>query len=183
VPPTDECEQAWRTLYDEQVADVHRLVRRCGVAAAEVEDVTQQVFVIALRRLRDGEEIRCVPAWLRAIAIRVTSEYHRWWRVRRIKRGLLEVAECSREDVPTPERATEVAETQLRVSAVLRQMSPKLRAVLVLCDLHECSVCEAADALEIPINTVRSRRVLARRLFRALWLEAEGLADPCLCAC
>jgi RNA polymerase sigma-70 factor (ECF subfamily) len=167
---TCEFDGAWRALYDEQRADVHRLVRRSGVATAEVEDVTQQVFLIALRLLRHGEEIRCAPAWLRGIAIRVTSEYHRWSRVRRIKRCLLEAAECCREAVPTPERATEAVETQQRVGAVLRQMSPKLRAVLVLCEIEERSVSQAADALAIPINTVRSRRVLARRSFRDLWI-------------
>src|SRR5690606_12085227 len=123
-----------------------------GVATADVEDVTQQVFVIAYRRLQEIDEVRSVPAWLRGIALRVTSDYHRWWRVRRAKQWLVEATEGRRAEPTTPERATEVARTQEQVNAVLRTMSPKLRAVLVLCDIEECSVSEAAEALAIPTN-------------------------------
>lgn len=169
-----EADRAWRALYDEQFARVYRLVARFGVASADVEDVTQQVFLVAYRRLREVDDVRCVPGWLRGIAARVTSEYHRWWRVRRVKAWLVEVTESGRTPAVTPERATEAAQLQQRVTAVLQRMSPKLRAVLVLCDIEECELGEAAEALGVPSNTVRSRRRLARLAFQELWEQREG---------
>jgi RNA polymerase sigma-70 factor (ECF subfamily) len=165
-----EANAAWRALYDEQFVRVYRLVCRFGVATADAEDVTQQVFVTAYRRIQEVDEVHSVPGWLRGIATRVTSEYHRWWRVRRVKQWVVEAVGGARgAGHAPPDRATEAAQTQARVAAVLRRMTPKLRAVLVLCDIDECSASEAADALDIPVNTVRSRRRLAREAFQELW--------------
>lgn len=169
-----ESNQAWRALYDEQFARVYRLVCRFGVAPADAEDLTQQVFVTAYRRIREIDEVRSVPAWLRGIAARVTSEYHRWWRVRRVKQWVVEAVGGARgADHVEPDRATEAARTQHRVADVLRTLTPKLREVLVLCDIDECTVGEAADALGIPVNTVRSRRRLAREAFHDQWKRAN----------
>jgi len=153
---------------------VYRLVARFGVASADVEDVTQQVFLVAYRRIREVGEVHSVPGWLRGIAARVTSDYHRWWRVRRVKQWLVERTEDERPAAPTPAHATETAQLQQRVGEVMRRMSPKLREVLVLCDLEECSLGEASEALAVPSNTVRSRRRLAREAFQQLWEQREG---------
>jgi DNA-directed RNA polymerase specialized sigma24 family protein len=45
--------------------------------------------------------------------------------------------------------------------------------VLVLCEIEELAPGEVAGTLGIPFNTVRSRRLLARRSFEKLWREAE----------
>jgi RNA polymerase sigma-70 factor (ECF subfamily) len=168
-------EATWRAIYDDQFDRVYRLVAWFGVAPGDVEDVTQQAFVIAYRRIGEIDGVRSVSAWLRGIAVKVTSDYHRWWRVRRAKQWLLESSD-RRPEPATPERETEVARTQEAVNAVLRRMSPKLRAVLVLCDIEECSVSEAAEALAIPTNTVRSRRRIARETFQELWGQKGGAA-------
>ena len=169
-----ERNQAWRALYDDQFSRIYRLVCRFGMPPAEVEDVTQQVFLIAYKRLFQVDEIRSVRGWLRGIAVRVVSDHHRWRKVRRVKQWLVESTFGGKESsAPTPERGIEVARTRERVGAALRRMSPKLRSVLVLCDIEECTVSEAAEALEIPVNTVRSRRRLARQAFQRIWEETE----------
>ena len=169
-----ECNQAWRQLYDEQFTRMYRLVCRFGVAAADAEDVVQQVFVIAHRRIREVDQVHSIPGWLRGITVRVVSDYHRWWRVRRVKQWILDTAAgTAAPATPAPDRAAEQAQTQERVGAVLQRMTPKLRAVLVLCDIEECSVIEAAEALAVPVNTVRSRRRLARESFQGLWQQIE----------
>lgn len=172
APTRLESDQAWRRLYDEQFARMYRLVCRFGVAPGDAEDVVQQVFVIAHRRIREIDEVRSVAGWLRGITVRVVSDYHRWWRVRRVKQWIVESTSGTAAPA-TPERETEQAQVQARVNATLQRMTPKLRAVLVLCDIEECSVSEAAEALEIPVNTVRSRRRLARESFQGLWQHHE----------
>lgn len=166
----DVREQAWRALYDDQFDRVHRLASRFGVPPGEVEDVVQQVFLVAFRRIAEVGEIGSVTGWLRGIAVKVISDRHRWRRVRRVKQWIVDG--IYRETGPgptTPLRDAEQAEEQERIGTVLRRMRPKLRAVLVLCDIDECSLAEAAETLQIPVNTVRSRRRLARESFRKLW--------------
>lgn len=172
---TAEREEAWRALYAHEFDRVYRLVSRFGVSGSEIEDVTQQVFLVAYRRIVEIDELRSVRAWLRGIAVRVVADHHRWRRVRRLKQWLVETTfgEAAVEQ-RSPERRAEASQTQQQIGAVLCLMSPKLRAVLVLCDIEECSVTEAAAALDVPVNTVRSRRRLARESFQRLWSEARG---------
>jgi RNA polymerase sigma-70 factor, ECF subfamily len=172
---TEERDHAWRALYDAEFSRVYRLACRFGVPAAEVEDVTQQVFVVAHRRIAEMEEVSNLRAWLRGIAVKVVADHHRWRRVRRIKAWLVEAlyleADAGR---TTPAREAEQAELRERIAEVLRTLSPKLRSVLVLADIEECSLAEVAEAVGAPVNTVRSRRRLAREAFQREWERLTG---------
>jgi RNA polymerase sigma-70 factor, ECF subfamily len=172
---TSTRDQAWRVLYDQQFDRVYRLVCRFGVPLAEAEDVAQQVFVVAHRRLSEISDIENVGGWLRGIAVKLISEHHRWRRVRHVRRWIVQsLYGDDRDDRPTPTASLESAEVRARVAAVLRDLSPKLRAVLVLCDIEELDLAEVAATLAIPINTVRSRRRLARASFQRLWQGQPG---------
>lgn len=174
----EERDLAWRALYDAEFARVYRLASRFGVAAAEVEDVAQQVFVIAHRRIADMEQVSNLRGWLRGIAVKVIADHHRWRRVRRIKAWLVE-ALYSEVDAArsSPGRDAEQAELRERIGEVLRALSPKLRSVLVLADIEECSLAEVAEAVGVPVNTVRSRRRLAREAFQREWERRAGAGD------
>ncbi len=167
-----ERERAWRQLFETQHRRVYRLVVRYGVEPSEAEDLVQRTFVIAIRRLPHAGELRDPGAWLRGIAVRVVASHRRWRKVRRAKRWLLhDTDRAARAPVVTPEHHTAAAEEAAAARAVLAQMSGKLRDVLVLCDIQECQPAEAAAILGIPVNTVRSRRRLARQKFLSLWSE------------
>lgn len=169
-----ERERAWRQLFETQHRRVYRLVVRYGVDPSEAEDLVQRTFVIAIRRLPHAGELRDPGAWLRGIAVRVVASHRRWRKVRQAKRWLLrETDRAARVPVATPERQTAAAEEAAAARAVLEQMSPKLRDVLVLCDIEELAPSEAAAILGVPVNTVRSRRRLAREKFVSLWSERE----------
>jgi RNA polymerase sigma-70 factor, ECF subfamily len=166
----EERDQAWRSLYQDEFSRVYRLCCRFGVPGAEVEDVVQQVFLIAYRRIA-GEEVLNIRAWLRGIAVKVIAERRRWHRLRRIKAWLVEslYSEGAQPPAPTPAVAAEHAELHDEIAAALSGLSPKLREVLVLCDIEECSLAEVANAVGAPVNTVRSRRRLAREAFQREW--------------
>ncbi len=165
-----ERNRAWRRLYDENFDRIYRLVWRFGVAPDQIEDVTQRVFMVAHERIMNDVEVENVPAWLRGIVVRVVAHHHRWRRLRAVKTWLMRgTLDAVAEKVVTPEAEMASLEAQARVSEVLAKMSPKLRSVLVLVDLEELSLEQAAEALSIPVNTVRSRRRLARDEFRRLW--------------
>lgn len=176
--PTAQREYAWRSLYDESFNSIYRYVCCSGILPGDVEDVTQRVFLVAYRRIRESTKVENPKAWLRGIATRVISEHQRWRRVRRLKSWLLRsTVDASTQTPRTPEGAFASAEAQHLVRAVLARMRPKLREVLVLLDLDEHSPQEVALILRIPVNTVRSRKRLARQEFLRLWRkhgEAHG---------
>jgi RNA polymerase sigma-70 factor (ECF subfamily) len=180
--PTDElgplsgpADVVWAALYDRHFDQVYRLVRRLGVAAADVEDVTQRVFLRVHELLGQTPEILHPMAWLRAVSVRVVAEHHRFWRLRRVKAWLVEATtRAASDDVVTPEQRLGVRQDQERVADVLARMSPKLRAVLVLAELEGLGPSEVATVLGIPLNTVRSRRALARSDFERRWRACYG---------
>src|SRR5258708_11085443 len=63
-------------LFEEHAAFVWRILRHFGVGESELEDQTQEVFLVVHRRRADfgGEH---PPAWLYAICRRVASAYRR----------------------------------------------------------------------------------------------------------
>lgn len=166
----------WGALYERHFDDVYRLIRRGGVSDADADDVAQRVFLRVHDLLSSGAVTEIVNplAWLRAITIRVVAEHHRFWRIRRVKQWVLELTASLVPRGATPEQNLAATQEQARVAQILQQMSPKLRDVLVLSDLEELELGEVAMILDIPKNTVRSRRKLARDQFARLWSRRHG---------
>jgi RNA polymerase sigma-70 factor (ECF subfamily) len=169
----DSHELAWRALYDDQFKAIYRLVLSLGLPEADAEDVVQRTFLTAHRRLREGLAVESLAAWLRGIAVKHVREHRRWSRVRRVKHWLLRsTIETSLEAPVTPESDVSDDQTRREVWRVLDRMSDKLREVLVLAELEDRSLSEIASILAVPLNTVRSRRRLARERFEELWQES-----------
>lgn len=171
----EERDRAWRDLFDAHVDRIHRLAFKFGVREAEVEDVTQRIFVIAHERLAEALVVEDVGAWLRGIGVRVIADHHRWWRVRAMKRWLVNDT-MTPDAARGPEQDASAKQTQARVADVLERMSPKLREALVLLEMEECAPAEVAQITGAPVNTVRSRARLAREQFQKLWQERFGEA-------
>ncbi len=160
---------AWRELCDEHYTRLYRLVCRFGVEAGEVEDTVQRALVVAFERFSEVENVRDPGAWLRGITVRIALRHLRWRRVRETKRWLLRDSPITAPPVLSPEQTTSAAEEIVLVRKTLNQLSPKLRNVLVLCDIEEMKPSEAASHLGLSVETIRSRRRLAKQKFSRLW--------------
>lgn len=62
-----------------------------------------------------------------------------------------------------------------RILEALDGLPEEYRTAITLCDLEQMSYEDAAEAMEVPIGTVRSRVFRGRRLLRER-LSAEGIA-------
>ncbi|MGB0680884.1 MAG: RNA polymerase sigma factor [Polyangiales bacterium] len=167
----------WTELYDMHAAHILRFLLQNGAPAADVEDLGHQVFLVVHARLQRGEQVEYPAAWLRAIALRVLAQHRRWRRVRQVKAWLLRDRPSTAAAMASPDAACMRHETCDQVATVLDKLSPKLREVLVLTDIEHRSVQESAKILRISVNTLRSRRRLAKERFRALWQRRHGDFD------
>jgi RNA polymerase sigma-70 factor (ECF subfamily) len=159
---TEERARAFRALYDANVDFVWRNLRRLGVPDCDVDDGTQEVFVVAHRRFEEFADRGHGPrAWLFQIVLRVASG------ARRQRRRHPEVADggtaIDRETIQ-PGQADALARREALsvLDAALATIDMTRRAVLVLHDIEEMTAPEIAGVIGIPINTVYSRLRVAR---------------------
>jgi RNA polymerase sigma-70 factor (ECF subfamily) len=143
--------------------DVWRMVRRFGVHENAADDATQEVFIIAARRLGDiipGSE----RAFLLATAVRVAANLRRALGTRR---------ECTEDEQvsegvdPRPSVEALLDQKRLRqmLDRVLDGLSDDLRVSFVLYELEGLSSPEIASLLRIPLGTVASRLRRGREAF------------------
>jgi RNA polymerase sigma-70 factor (ECF subfamily) len=128
----------------------------------EAEDIAQDAFANAFAALKNFRGEAQFSTWLYRITFNLCVH-----RKRKIK-----PTEEFQENIHGG-RGEDTALTKMMVEETLAQLSPPLRAALVLREMHDLSYEEIAAVLEIPVGTVRSRLNEARRQFRALWMERE----------
>jgi RNA polymerase sigma-70 factor (ECF subfamily) len=139
-------------------AFVWRILRHLGVAAADQEDVLQEVFVVVHRRLADYCEHDKMRAWLYAICTRVVRDHRR--RIARRREDPRELPDFSQQ----PSQARVVADQQALSIAqrMLASLPEKQRAVFVLYEIEQLSMPEIALAVECPLPTAYARLRKAR---------------------
>jgi RNA polymerase sigma-70 factor (ECF subfamily) len=142
------------------------------VPAASLDDAVQDVFLVVHRRWNDFKNQSSRRTWIYGIALRVASEHSR--RARREQARLsatdpdLESSENLSPDALT-DQSFRQREAGRLLYDVLGRLAESERQIIVLVDLEERSVVEAADALGVNLNTAYSRLRRARHHFeRAL---------------
>lgn len=150
-----------QALFSAHVAFVWRTLRHFGVAETDLEDQTQEVFIVAHRRLADWDGDR-PRAWLYGIVRRCAAGYRR----RSHRRH-----EQSVETVPeTTDRRDPSARAEFDlVRRAIDALDDEKRAVFILHEIEELSMREVAEAVHCPLKTAYRRLYAARReLARAL---------------
>ena len=164
-------------LYDAHVAFVARSVRRLGVAEALLEDVVQEVFLVAFRRLPDFQGQSSMSTWLYGIALRVVR-LHRRTNQRANLHGAIDRAATPPEnaaDRPAgrPDAAAETADAYRLLLKLLDQLDDDKREIFVLVELEQMRMPDVAELLGLKLNTAYSRLRLARAAFEAALQRAR----------
>ena len=137
----------------------------------EAEDVLQSAYAKAFAAIGSFEGRSSLTTWLtritinEALARRRVQERQR----KRLEAEGIEVLETYREQLakgsqaPSPE--AEAARDQLRsmLERAIAELPEKFRTVFVLHEIEGVSIEDAADALDLPTGTVKTRLMRARR--------------------
>jgi RNA polymerase sigma-70 factor, ECF subfamily len=155
------------SLFREHAGFVANFLHRLGAAALDVDDLVQEVFLVAHRRGGFIEDGRARPTtWLAEIAIRVASVSRRSRRRSREQPDHDTIADAHSRDID-PARAAETNEALDRVQAALDTIDPERRAIFILFELQGEPCQSIAGAFGIPVGTVYSRLHKARKQFQA----------------
>jgi len=150
---------AFRAMVLEHAPHLRRLVRSLGVPEPDLDDVSQEVFIVAHRRLQTFEGRSALRTWLCGIAVRVASDFRAKGYRRREQPTDNPPAEAQNAD---QELALERKRAWLLIEGLLGELSQEQREVFVLYELGELSMPEVARALECPQPTAYSRLYAAR---------------------
>jgi RNA polymerase sigma-70 factor (ECF subfamily) len=183
----DRCRRGDRDAFTELVHryqdELYTMALRTSGNPADAADVTQETFTRAFRslpRLHGGT----VRPWLFRVAVNCSRDLHR----QRVRRPVepLEDHDGRVIDLPDPGLGPEASllqrERAAAVRAALLALPRDFRVALVLRDVNQLSYEEVADALSVPLGTVksrisRSRALLAAQLrrFPAVFPEVEAV--------
>jgi RNA polymerase sigma-70 factor (ECF subfamily) len=165
-------------IYHAHFSIVWRGLRRLGVPECSIEDAVQDVFLIVHRRSADFEGRSSLRTWIYGIVVRVAKEYRRAearhaLRVERLAASLSE----EQETAATPAEELERREANRLLHAVLATLADEEREVLVLVELEQLPVREAATALGIQLRTCQRRIRAARAVFETKLAELTTSAE------
>jgi glucose/mannose transport system substrate-binding protein len=151
-----------RRLLQEHLGGIARYLGRLGIPSSEVDDVAQEVFVVAASKLA-GVPSGSDRPFLYAIASRVANNARRADTRRR--RAYERYVEFGSDPVPTQEDLSDQLRARALFDSVLRDMTPELRGVFLLCEVEGLAVPEIARRLSLPTGTAASRLRRARETF------------------
>lgn len=135
------------------------------------EEILQDTLLAVWTGARTYKGQGSMRSWLYGIARRQAHNS-----LRRAKLPLTDAAELEsiRSPGPDPEEAALAAATRDNLTRAIAALTPVLRETLMLTMVHELSYQEAADVLQVPIGTIRSRLSNARRALQPIIAAAEG---------
>lgn len=140
-------------LFKESAADLARyFARRHGGDEGCVQDLVQETFLQMARGMQEGKTPKCARGYLFGIARHLS--HATWRRGNQIKLITFDAVEESRAtEAAVPERDDRVSAARETIAA----LEPVQREILDLRFAQGLSYTEIAEALGIPIGTVRSR--------------------------
>ncbi len=148
---------AFEDLFRRYERDVYAWSLKIVRDPSAAEDVVIEAFWRAHRGRARFDASRSFGAWMRRIA---TNSARDLLRRRARWNGSGELADS---EMPVPVDDRGAART---VALALQRLSPKLRVVATLALVEEEPYAEIADALDVPLGTVKSRVSRAMRALR-----------------
>jgi RNA polymerase sigma-70 factor (ECF subfamily) len=151
--------RAYEQLVLRYQGPIYRLALRMLANRGDAEDVAQEVFLVAWRRLGQLQDDGAFVGWLYRTAT------NRCLNVLRGRRPQVEldadVAESPRQDV-RPDHAAQVSEQLAALNDALQQLTPQQRACWLLREVHGRSYEEIGEIVGTSTTAVRGRIARAR---------------------
>jgi RNA polymerase sigma-70 factor (ECF subfamily) len=167
--------EAFGRLVEQFERTVHAIcLRRLG-NPSEALEMTQEVFLHVLRRLDQLREPERFAGWLRQVTVRMAiNRATRRNAPASVETGILEGASEHRDDpldeLISRERAQRLWEALGRLKAIDRE-------ALVAFYIQGQSLIEIAEALDVPIGTIKRRLHTARKRLKAELEASSGDAE------
>lgn len=165
-------QRACRELVRRYQRPVFSVLVRLVRSAEDAEDLTQETFVRMFRALERYDTTRPFSSWLFTIASRLGIDHLRRRRVKTVSLMTSE-ADGSQErtiDVEDPglrpDELTQHGEEERQTQSLIDALPPHYRIVVLMRHQQDMAYEEIAEALSLPLGTVKARIHRARALLK-----------------
>ena len=154
---------------------IYGLCLRILGSREDAEDATQEAFLAALRKAASFRRAAAFSTWLYRIAVNAATDQAR-------RRGRSRATTLDPEDAglaadPGVDLGEAVA-TAVAVQTALTKVPEEFRVAVVLCDLYRVPYADAAQILEVPVGTVKSRVFRGRAALATCLATTDDPAPP-----
>ena len=168
-----------RAAYGELVERFQSTVYAIGLARlrnpTEAQELAQEVFLHAMRKLPQLRDVQCFPGWLRQIAVRMAiNRLTRGGPLHRVEPEVLENAEAAGAG-PLDEMVR--AEQRAELWKGLQRLKSVDRATLVAFYIRGQSLKQMSRAFETPVGTIKRRLHVARNRLKKQMERASSASD------
>lgn len=175
TPLVEAAQGGDRAAFDELFQRYHRAVygvifRRLG-NHAEAQELCQEVFIQALRKIHQLQNPLCFGGWLRSVASRMAINRAVRGRTRTTGDGGLLDAECAQRETPLGEVLARERRDCVHVG--LNRLTAMDRDTLLAFYFEGQSLVEMSTQFNSPVGTIKRRLHVARK---RLAKELEALA-------
>jgi len=166
------CREFLDALLARHVARVRGIVYGMVLNQSDADDVTQEVFLAAIRGAAKFDGRSKFSTWLYRVAVNTTYRFLERRAQRRSGSGA-RLADQPASPGDEPDRKAMQAEMQREIAAGVEGLSPPLRAAMVLMTLEGLTADEAAQIEECSPATMywrvhEARRILCQQLAKYL---------------
>jgi RNA polymerase sigma-70 factor (ECF subfamily) len=165
-------ERAYRLLVQRYQRQVYSIALRMLRRAEDAEDVTQETFVRVFRSIDRYDPSRPFAAWIFTIASRLCIDH-----IRRHRKGMISLFQADpgsgeertielEDPGLRPEEEAQHAEEERHASQLIDSLPPHYRIVVLMRHQQDLSYEEIAEALKLPLGTVKARIHRARALLK-----------------
>jgi RNA polymerase sigma-70 factor (ECF subfamily) len=161
---------AYRQLLEKYRRQVLGLVWRMVSNRDEAEDLAQEAFVRAFRSLHTFDVTRSFPAWLFRITTNLCVDHYRRKKLDTVSLVIESDGEERTRELESPESApdeeyADKSESE-RLDRMVKALPAAYRIVILLRHQSDMSYEEIAEALNLPIGTVKARIHRAHKMLR-----------------
>ncbi|QWU13803.1 RNA polymerase sigma-70 factor, ECF subfamily [Paenibacillus sophorae] len=161
--------EAFAALVDKYKSGLYILLLGMGASHQDAQDLAQETFINAYRKLSGHNSQSSFAAWLYTIAVN---------RFRDVKRRkTFSVASnppnAQIDGTPTPEEMYMRKESELELHNLLSRLPGRYRIVLLLHYTNDLSYEEISAVTGMSLHQVKNRLYRARQKLRKLWLQPK----------
>jgi RNA polymerase sigma-70 factor (ECF subfamily) len=169
---------AMNTLLERHYGRVHAVCRRMSGSAADADDATQETLIRIVRGIGSFDGRSSFATWAYRVATNTSLDELRKRRRRPQPHAVRGESDQAPEVVDArAERDVTAPADRLALDAAVASLPEEFRAPLVLRDVVDLDYAEIAEALQIPLGTVKSRIARGRRILADVLGDTYGVGD------